>query len=216
MENEFYSVTVICPACGRRARGARGAHKPKTFDARVTFHDSYETTITCPNCGAKVMLSVKTKGKITEAHKEKLVREKKADLRRSLKALLVSSLLLAAGVVTNVFASGETAGVISVCAIAISFPVWLFALASLPGSIKCLKHHELIFEKYEIKHPYLVSLGEYSAHYFKGQKKTIVWQRRPIYVRSGNPRGYRDTGKNRPEQMRAFAASKRDSRKACI
>lgn len=209
MENEFYSVTVICPAHDRHARDKGGRHKAETFDARVNFNDSYETTITCPNCGAGVKLFVKTKGKITKARKEKLVREKQADLKRSLKALLVSSLLLAAGIITNVFAPGETTGVISVCAIVISLPVWLWALAAVSGAIKCLKHRELIFEKYELKHPYLVSLGESCSHYFKGQKKTIVWQRQPIYLRSSNPRSYKDLRPNRPEQTRAFAANKR-------
>ncbi|MGE5494467.1 MAG: hypothetical protein ACM3S4_04075 [Burkholderiales bacterium] len=209
MENEFYSVTVICPAHGRRARGKGVRHKAKAFDARITFSDSYETTITCPNCGAGVSLFVKTKGKLTKARKEKLVREKQADLRRSLKVLLVSSLLLAAGITTSVFAPGETVGVVSVCAIVISLPVWIWALAAVAGAIKCLKHRELIFEKYELKHPYLVAIGEYCEHYFKGQKKTIVWQRQPIYHRLKDARSYKDLKPNRPEQTRAFAAIKR-------
>lgn len=192
MGNELESVAVICPAyqgpgAARNEDGAAKRYRVEAFDAPVMFTDSYETTVTCPNCGAELKLSVKTKGKLTKVQKEQLLREKCSDLKHSLLLLFIATALLAAGVSANIFIAGNTLKTISICLVVVLFPLWLFLLITIFRSVKNLKHYELIFKKYEEKNPYVVSLGESSTHYFRGQKKTIVWQQPPVKSRKPEP-----------------------------
>lgn len=194
MEYEYIdSVTVICPAGWKLADkygaggAARNRYDEKEFDAPVTLTDSYETTVKCPNCGARLALSVKTKGRISYARKQRLLREKRAEFVHMLITLVITSALLTAGVLGTVFIAGDTLKVISVCVIVLSFPLWLGMLAAALNSVKYIKRPRLIFEKYEQKNPYMVSLEETSTHYFRGQRKTIVWQTPPVKLKRQAP-----------------------------
>ncbi|MHB1314238.1 MAG: hypothetical protein ACYCX2_01985 [Christensenellales bacterium] len=158
-------------------------YKIKNFNVPINVMESYEKEVECPHCGARLTLTVKTKGKMTDAMRQSVIREKQAEMKRRYTGLAVCSMLTVVFVLLGVFLMNVN----------INHLYWLvpasglfvYVLFLIPGAIKMRKfigHPERILEKYEEGNPYFVSLGS-SDHFFtslKGdQKTTLKWKNSP-------------------------------------